>query len=113
MLGLVRKNQAATAEPVRQSKRDGRVQLQQRKTEMVSSHFTLLKMLVSPSFLCGYYGFGMSTARYFNATYFKGTAREHTGKLLPISATAVEFIMYFLLTSAHHGSGWIQRFIHK
>lgn len=36
----------------------------------------------------------------------KGTGE----KAPPISATAVEFIMYCLLTSAHHGSGWIQKF---
>lgn len=112
LLGLVGKNQTAPAEPVRQSKRNGAVQLQQRKTEMVSSRFNSRKMPVSPSFPCGYYGSGMNTARWWDM-YFNGKVREHTDKLPPISATAVEFIMYLPLTAACHGNGWIQRFIHK
>lgn len=70
LLGLARKNRAATAEPVRQSKRNHRVQLQQRKTETISSHFTPLKLPVSPSFPCGYYGFGTNTARWRDTSYF-------------------------------------------
>lgn len=35
----------------------------------------------------------MNAARWQD-TYFNGIAREHTNKLPPISATAVEFIRY-------------------
>lgn len=79
----------------RAKKKNLRMKLQQGKTETVPSHFTPPRMLVSPSFPCGYYGFGMNAARWWG-TYFNGIVRKHTDKLPPISATAVEFISLWL-----------------
>lgn len=73
--------------------------------------FSSAEGVASTSFPCGYYGSGMNTARWWDM-HFNRIVREHTDKLPPISATAVEF-SYLALTAACHGSGWIPRFIHK